>query len=152
MDLLLLSHPTFGALGIMAAVWVLVEALNASSGNEARIRFASRIVAFCIGMSWVLGGYWYVHFYGHDKALILKGPLPYAHNLVMETKEHLFFIVLILAFYLPIVAARGLHENPAARRMTIAAAGLLALTAFAVEGGGAIISFGVKAALLQHGA
>lgn len=69
----------------------------------------------------------------------------------METKEHLFFIVLILAFYLPIVAADRLHENPAARRMTAATAALLALTAFAVEGGGAIISYGVKAALLQHG-
>ncbi|MCD4483326.1 hypothetical protein LQR31_02415 [Chromobacterium vaccinii] len=151
MDYLLLSHPTFGALGIIAAVWVLVETLNASEGNAARIRLASRATALCIGLSWILGGYWYVHFYGHDKALILKGPLPYAHNLVMETKEHLFFIVLILAFYLPIAAAGRLHENAVARRMTAATAALLALTAFAVEGGGAIISFGVKAALLQHG-
>jgi len=40
-DIILFSHPTFGVLGILAAVWLLVEALNASNANQARIRYAA---------------------------------------------------------------------------------------------------------------
>ena len=39
-DIILFAHPTFGVLGIMAAVWILVEALNASEANQGRIRVA----------------------------------------------------------------------------------------------------------------
>jgi hypothetical protein len=55
-------------------------------------------------LAWLLGGWYYVVFYHTDKALILKGPYPGAHSFFMETKEHLFFIPLILALYLPLVA------------------------------------------------
>jgi hypothetical protein len=40
-DIILFSHPTFGVLGIMAAVWVFVEALNASEANQQRLWRAS---------------------------------------------------------------------------------------------------------------
>ena len=44
-ELILMAHPTFGALGILAAVWLFVEALNAAEGNQKRIRLASLTVA-----------------------------------------------------------------------------------------------------------
>jgi len=43
-DIILFAHPTFGVLGIMAAVWILVEALNASEANQGRIRLAANAV------------------------------------------------------------------------------------------------------------
>lgn len=150
-DIILFAHPTFGVLGILAAVWVFVEALNASEGNVARIRAAAIAVAVFIGLAWVLGGYWYVHFYAPEKAIILKGPWPWAHNLVMETKEHLFFIPLVLAFYLPLATRDKLFANTAARTMVLSVAALVALSAFAIEGGGAIINYGVKVAFLHTG-
>jgi len=38
----LLLHPTFGVLGMLAAVWVFVEALNPTPAGEARMRTAAR--------------------------------------------------------------------------------------------------------------
>ncbi len=91
-DVILLAHSTFGVLGTISAVWVFVEALNARVENAGRIRNAAFISALCMTATWIVGGYWYVHFYPADRALILAGPWPFAHTLFMETKEHLFFI------------------------------------------------------------
>ena len=65
-DLLLFAHPMFGVLGILASVWVFVETLNASESNQARIRTAALAVAVFIGLAWIFGGYWYVHFYAPE--------------------------------------------------------------------------------------
>lgn len=150
-DILLFAHPTFGVLGILAAMWVFVEALNASERNAARTRMAAAAVTLFICMAWILGGYWYVHFYSPEKAIILKGPWPWAHNFVMETKEHLFFIPLILALYLPFAARDKLSSNTAARSMVLSVAALIVLSGLAIEGAGAIINFGVKVAFVHGG-
>ncbi len=151
-DVILFAHPTFGVLGILASVWLLVEALNATEANQARIRYAAYAVAVCIVLAWVLGGYWYTIHYAPEKAIILKGPWPWAHNFVMETKEHLFFIPLILALYLPIVAVRKLASNQAARMAVMVCATFVILSGLAVEGAGALINYGVKVAYVHTGA
>ena len=148
-DIVLFAHPTCGVLGTMAAVWVLAEALNASEANAARLRLASFMVAIAFAMAWVLGGYWYVTYYAAEKSVILRGPWPVAHTLFMETKEHLFFIPAILAFYLPVVAARRLASNRAARLMVIAVSGLTILFGLAIEGAGAVVNHGAKVSLQQ---
>jgi hypothetical protein len=150
-DIILFAHPTFGVLAIMAAVWVFVEALNASEANQRRIWLGSLAVAACICLAWVLGGYWYVTYYYAEKAIILKGPYPAAHNFFMETKEHLFFITLILALYLPFVARVNLAARARARTMAMVIAGLIAVSAFSVEGAGAVINYGVKVAFVHAG-
>src|SRR5580658_7593496 len=99
--------------------------------------------------AWIFGGYWYLHFYPAEKAIILKGPWPFAHNVFMETKEHLFFATMILAILLPIVTRENLITNAAARKLALAVAALVAITGLAIEGAGAIIDHGVKVALLQ---
>ena len=151
-DIILLAHAGFGVLGSLLAVWVFVEALNAREGNAGRIRTASLAVAISMAAAWVLGGYWYVCLYPPEKTMILKGPWPFAHNLFMETKEHLFFVTLILAFYLPIAASDRLYANAAARRMVLWSAMLIVLTGLAIEGAGAVINHGVKVALLRAAA
>jgi hypothetical protein len=148
-DVILLAHSTFGVLGTLAATWVFVEALNASEANAGRIRTASWTSALCMIATWILGGYWYVHFYPADRAVILKGPWPFAHTLFMETKEHLFFIPLILSFYLVIAAREELFANAAARKMVLCVAMLIGLSGLAVEGAGAVINHGAKVALLR---
>jgi hypothetical protein len=150
-DIILFAHPTFGVLGIMASVWILVEALNASEANQGRIRLAAYAVTICIVAAWILGGYWYVTYYYAEKAIILKGPWPFAHTLFMETKEHLFFIPLVLALYLPIVAARKLATNSAARAVVMVTATFIILNALAIEGAGAIINHGAKIAFVHTG-
>src|SRR3989338_8244639 len=97
-ELLLMIHPATGVLAMLCALWVLVEALNASSRNHARLLWGSTLTAILMIATLIAGGYWYVVYYAADKAIILNGAWPFAHNLVMETKEHLFFVTLILAF------------------------------------------------------
>jgi hypothetical protein len=147
--ILLFSHPTFGVLGLLAAVWVFVEALNASAANHRRLWLASLAVAGCFVLAWLLGGWYYVVFYHTDKALIVSGPVPWAHSLFMETKEHLFFIPLILALYLPLVARLRVDLNRAARAMVLVVAALIVIDGLAVEGAGAVINWGAKTALAE---
>jgi len=151
-DVILLAHSTLGVFGTMGALWVFVEALNAREQNAARIRKAALLTSLCMSVTWILGGYWYIHFYPSDRAMILKGPWPFAHTLFMETKEHLFYITLILSFYLPIAAAEKLYANQAARKMVLCVAMLIVLSGLAIEGSGAVINHGVKVALLRAGA
>jgi hypothetical protein len=150
-DIILFAHPTFGVLGILAAVWVLVEAMNATDANQRRLYLASLVVTVCILGAWMLGGFWYVNYYYAEKAVILKGPWPWAHNIFMETKEHLFFIPLILALYLPIVAAKNLARNKAARTMVMVVATFIVLNGLAIEGAGAIINYGAKVVFIHSG-
>lgn len=146
-DAILLSHAAFGILGTLAALYVFTETLNARAENVARIRRGALAAAISMCVACVLGGIWYLRFYPADKALILKGPWPLAHNLFMETKEHLFFATLILALYLPIAAADNLVQSVAARRMVLAAALLVVFTGLVIEGAGAVIDHGAKVAL-----
>ena len=148
-DVILLGHATFGILGTLSALWVFVEALNAREENTTRIRTGVMAVPISLCVACILGGYWYLHFYPAEKAIILQGPWTFAHNLFMETKEHLFFVTLILALYLPIAAADKLYANASARSMVLYVTLMIVITGMAIEGAGAIIDHGVKVALLQ---
>ncbi len=148
-DIILLSHASFGVLGCLAAIWVFVEVLNANAQNAGRIQKAALVTALCMAAAWVLGGYWYVRFYPAEKAMILKGPWPFAHSLFMETKEHLFFATAILAFFLPIATREKLWANAAARNLVLCVSAMIVVTGFVVEGAGAVIDHGVKVELLR---
>ena len=147
-DIILLSHATFGVLGSLAALWVFIEALNGREESAGRMRTAALLGAIAMAAAWILGGYWYVHFYPAEKALILKGPWPFAHNFFMETKEHMVIMLLLLATYFPIVAKNNLARSPDARRLMLCVSGLFAMLALAAEGMGATIAMGVKVGLL----
>ncbi|HWE50147.1 MAG TPA: hypothetical protein VG273_10180 [Bryobacteraceae bacterium] len=148
-DLILLAHAAFGVTGCIAALWVFVECLNASPANAGRLRTAAYLTAFCMVAAWICGGYWYVRFYPAEKTLILAGPWPFAHNVFMETKEHLFFVTGILALLLPIATREKVYTNVAARKLVLSVAGMIVVTGLALEGAGAIIDHGVKVALLR---
>lgn len=147
-EFILLTHVFFGVCCILATLWMFVEVLHAGEGNAARIRLLSRGTAAAMWLAFLAGGYWYVQLYPADKAIILKGPWPFAHSLVMETKEHLVILLLLLATYLPIAAANNLAADKSARKVALWVAGLTVLTALAMEGEGAVIAMGVKVALL----
>jgi len=150
-DVMLFAHPIFGMLGVLASVWVFVETLNASEANRSRIRIAAFVVAGCLVATWALGAHWRMAFYASEKAIILGGPWPWAHTFVMETKERLFFIPLILALYLPIAAAANLARNGGARAVVLVVAGFIVLNGLAIEGAGAVVSYAVKVAFVHAG-
>ena len=149
-EIMLMTHVFFGVACIIASVWVFVDVLNASAANVIRIRRISLVAAISMWLAFVVGGYWYVVFYGADKAVILKGPWPFAHSYFMETKEHLVIMLLLLATYLPIVTANDLAGNPAARRLALWVAALIPLLGLLIEWHGAVSAMGVKAGLLAQ--
>ncbi|MGH9689785.1 MAG: hypothetical protein ACRD4C_01545 [Candidatus Acidiferrales bacterium] len=134
-------------LGTLSALWVFVEALNAREGNAGRIRNGGVFTASFMVAAGILGGFWYTKFYPADKAIILKGPWPFAHNLFMETKEHLFFLVLILALYLAIAARGKLYANSSARNMVLCVSMLIVLSGLTMEGFGGTVDRGDELAL-----
>ena len=148
-EIILMTHVFFGIACMLAAAWVFVDVLNVSDANVARVRKASWAAAVFMWIAFIVAGYWYVTLYKVDKAIILKGPWPFAHNMVMESKEHLVIMLLLLATYLPIAAADNLVGSKDARKVTLWTAGIVALLALAMDGEGGIIAMGVKMGLLH---
>lgn len=149
-EVILMAHVLLGVACLITSVWVFVDALNATEASLVRIRKMSLAAAAFMWGSFVMAGYWYVTFYKADKTVILKGPWPFAHNFFMETKEHLVIILLLLATYLPVVAAGNVSANKDARRVLLWISGAVVLLALMMEGEGGVIAMGVKAGLLAR--
>jgi hypothetical protein len=145
----MMSHVVLGVLGILFAVAVFMDTLNANAGNIGRIQKLSLVVALCIILSFLIGGYWYVTFYGHDRDIIKAGQWPWAHNYFMEVKEHLFFIILMLSLYLPIAAFKnGPLTDRNKRNLILGITMLIILMGLFTEGAGGLISKGVTFGLM----
>jgi uncharacterized membrane protein YwaF len=147
-EMILMTHVLFGVACIVTTVWVLVDTLNANETNLNRIKWMSRAAAMFMWLALLFGGYWYVAFYPADKAIILSGPWPFAHEHFMETKEHLVIMLLLLSMYLPIAASGDLVANKEARRLVLWVAAIIPLLGLMIEGHGSIVAMGVKVALL----
>ncbi len=146
---IILAHAAFGVLGILAGIWLFVDILNVNENNKGRIKYMSIAVAVFILLAYLLGGYWYVAFYGDDRGIITAGPWPWAHLFFMEVKEHLFFMLLLLSMYLPIVVhSNRLLTDKGSRNLVLTVAGLIVLLGLTMEGFGSVISMGVKMGLL----
>ncbi len=143
---ILLGHVLFGVLCIVTTIWIFVDVLHASEANVGRIRKMCFASATVMWLAFILAGYWYVTFYKVDKAIILKGPWPFAHSFFMETKEHLVIMLLLLVTYLPIAASGNIVSDKGSRRVLLWATGMAALTALVMDGEGGLIAMGVKVA------
>ena len=148
-EVILMAHVLFGMLCIIAAVWLFVDVLNANEGNQTRIKTMSIAVAVLMWLAYLIGGYWYLVFYAADKAVILKGPWPFAHKFFMEMKEHVVIMLLLLATFLPIAASNNLVINKSARKLMLWVVGLVVLIGVAMDGSGAIIGIGAKVGLMK---
>lgn len=148
-EALLFLHPALAVFGVIASVWVFVEVLNASEQNRKRINVSSMLVAIFMVLTWITSGFWYITYYSVDKALILKGPWAFAHTILMESKEHIFFGILILALFLPFISRRNnVAENASARILLLTLSVLIILSSLLLESAGATISFAVRMSLL----
>lgn len=144
----MMLHVLFGILGILFAVALFVDVLNAYEGNYRRIKKLSSAVAILIVLAFLIGGYWYVAYYGADREIIKAGKWPWAHNYFMEVKEHIFFSLLLLSIYLPI-AVRGVMplNNTKNKNLILGICALIILLGLFMEGAGGIISKGVTMGL-----
>lgn len=102
---LVLFHSITGGLSALILVWIIIEMLYPTDRSLSRARIASYLTAFLITAGcWIAGGYNYLTVYGSQvKPIILTGPRPWAHQIVMEAKEHVFVFLPIIVFSLAII-------------------------------------------------
>ena len=147
--ILLLLHPAIAVITMLLLVWLVVS-VKCKQINENRIKRLSLAIAVLVMVIWAVAGYWYVVFYGADKAVIIKSSWSFAHRFFMETKEHIFFIVLILSLYLPIVAFRNnIATNKTAQNLLMTLGIILLTLMLYIDGAGAIISHGAEIAYMH---
>lgn len=144
-------HAVLGEVGALAFLWVFVELLNPNESRLRRARIAALLgVLFLVG-AWFFGGFYYVTEYGAAvKPLIKSGPIPWAHLVITETKEHVFLFIPFLAILTWGLLKRYQDEFMQKRSFRIAVlliSGLVVLAAFAMAGMGFLISSGFRAAL-----
>jgi hypothetical protein len=100
--LLVLGHSITGGFTALALTWILVEMTHLTEKGIKRAKIAGFFSAFfsIIGC-WVVGGYNYLIDYGPNvKPVIISSNLPWVHQIIMETKEHVFIFLPILSILL----------------------------------------------------
>jgi len=146
--ILMAVHVAFGLLGILAALVIFVDLLNLNSSNVKRIKLLSWVVLLGVFLSYVSGGYWYVVHYATDKAIIKAGAWPWAHNLVMEVKEHTFFILLVLSGILALILSQlKAVEDFKYLRLAKCTSAFVVILGLMMEATGAVIALGVRMGL-----
>lgn len=148
-QLIMMIHATTGVLAMLGALWLFVATLNATESNRSGTGASALFTSVFMWLTYLIGGYWYVAFYGSEKAIIKSGPFPAAHGFFMETKEHVFLLLLLLATWLPIAVLRARPRmESGVRTLVLWSSAMIVLGALAMEGAGALINLGVKVALL----
>jgi hypothetical protein len=150
---LVLVHSLSGGLAALALTWVVVEMLYLTEEGIARARIASYLASFfLIAGCWIAGGYNYRTAYGAEvRPVILAGPTPWAHLIVMEAKEHIFIFLPIISLALSLTLAtldgEALLKNPKSRRALAIVASLALFMVLVIFLMGAIISNAGKVGL-----
>ena len=100
-------HLGFAILGIDGFIWLFGEIL-AKSEHRGRILLSAVLGIAGFALSWLIGGYYYVKFYGPVvKPIIKAGSVPWAHAIAMEAKEHIFLFIIPMAFVALFAALLG---------------------------------------------
>lgn len=143
----LVLHIIFGVMGVIAlyAVWM---ALLRAKPSFKFLRVSSISAFVFLVLSWITGGYYYSKYYGTEvKPVIKEGQYPWAHDIFMESKEHVFLFLPFLAFVLAVaifLLRDQLTSESKLKRALIFLAGLSFLLGVAITLSGVVISGAVR--------
>lgn len=135
-------HLAIAIIGIDAFLWLLGERI-ANAKHWARTKWAAIIGTTAFALSWLTGGYYYVLYYGSlVKPAIKSGLAPWAHSIVMETKEHIFLFIIPLAMTVVISALlnKEKFDDGNFRKSIITITVLIIILALSVGAMGYIVS------------
>ena len=141
----LILHIVLGLIGLACIHFALMQLIRREPpyGLASKASFLS--VAFFL-FSWVTGAYYYVTYYGSAvKPRILAGAYPWAHQVMMESKEHIFLLIpfLVIAVWLASRALEGAGDTRL-KVVTAAAAAVSLTLGVLVAAAGILISGAVK--------
>ena len=144
-------HAWCGEFAALMFVWAFIELLTGQTANVRRARVATLFGTLFLVAAWVGGGYYYIEIYGSEvKPFIKDGPLPWAHGVAMETKEHVFlFLPFLGAMAWGIMQRFGhvMDSNRGARTAGLYATGAVALLSAFMALMGFLVSSGLRSAL-----
>lgn len=135
-------HLGFAIIGIDAFLWLLGKSKDDGSSQKSKITTAIVGVAAFIA-SWFAGGYYYVVYYGTlVKPIIKSGVTPWVHNIIMETKEHIFLFIIPLAMTVLFITLLEKEdvERFKLRRVTLWLSGAIAVLGLLIGAMGFMIS------------
>lgn len=92
-DIVLLSHIILGISLIVLSILILLE-------SKKKSKYLKLLSVITAALSWLMiipSGYLYIKFYPATKTLIKAGSWPWAHSIIMETKEHWGLLIPIIA-------------------------------------------------------
>jgi MFS family permease len=90
-------HLGFAIIGIDAFIWLFGK-MRDNGGSQKSMIITAAIGTISFVLSWIAGGYYYVIYYGTlVKPIIKSGLAPWAHNIIMEAKEHIFLFIFPLS-------------------------------------------------------
>ena len=146
-------HAWLGEFAAVMFVWAFIEMLTGAERNVQRARLATLLGLVLVFAAWLAGGFYYVEIYGTGvKPVIKQGPMPWAHSIVMETKDHVFIFLPFLAFLAHEMLKRlsaNLPRGVILRKPTQYLLGFLALMTGSMALFGFLVSSGFRAALEQ---
>lgn len=151
MEIILIGlHAGIGEIGALSFLWVFVELLNPNLQRVARAKIAALVGTIALFTAWIVGGYYYVSFYGTNvKPIIKAGPMPWAHSVMTETKEHVFLFLPFLAIL--ILGLINVYKEKLAKGERVKSIVILSLLVFlitmAMAGMGYMISSGFRTAI-----
>jgi len=143
LSILLSVHIIIGIIGTIASYATLLWLFKRKI--PIRLLKISSITAFAAYIiAWITGGYYYVVYYGSNvKPIIKDGPNPWAHSIIMETKEHIFLFLPLLAFVILLVVwlkGDNLQENRSLRNALALVILITLMISVSMALGGIVIS------------
>jgi hypothetical protein len=158
-ELQILIHASTGMLATVTSVWLTVELLHAKNNtNVQRIKYGAILVNIFVWLSYIIGGWYYVFDYSNVDKYIINGSTDlgfsgsawtFAHGFFTESKEHFFFIGILIALYLLMLAYRSnFASDEKARRLMLVLTVTLLIGGMVLEGFGAIMSMGVRLGMI----
>ena len=139
-------HLGFAILGIDLFLWLAGEII-ANPVKRFRMVWVSGAGVISFILSWIIGGSYYVNYYGNlVKPVIKAGSAPWAHAVAMESKEHIFLLIIPMAataFFLSRLKKKEIEEYGLKIPFLILTL-LIAFTALSIGLMGYIISAAVR--------
>lgn len=139
-------HVYFALLALLSST-ALISIIYSGSTNKKLIKILAIAVALFTWLAWFSVINVYTIEYAADKAVIVKYPqTELAHELGMETKEHIFYTGLLLATLLPLLSYAIDIEKPWNRKLILWVAILVLLGGIIMDILGGWISIAAKQA------
>ncbi len=148
---LVVLHAATGELGALLFLWVIIELKNRQEAGYLRAKWVSFSGFIMLLTSWFVSATYYTRHYGNIvKPVIKEGSFAWVHGVIMETKEHVFIFIPILALLTFLIIAafpNWSKENEIPRKPVYALSILIIVLGLGMVSLGYIISAAARATL-----